>query len=254
MQQIWQEVRDDPAGAGLAVLVPALLLLACMLYLAPVPLVTRSAPVALESPPDTWRQSASDDDVLSIPGHSVAYWGRADVSYAKTATRHKHPFQYLIIHYTAPRPVLNLVKYQHNGDDDRGGSFGYHIYVDQAGNIVQGAPLSKRTNHLKPASHRARKHIALEAESANSIGLTLVGACKVKHPGAAVTQCEREEVTREQLASGLDAARAILARYRIQCSHIYGHGDLQRDRSSFEGSTLTAALRSECNESAIAAQ
>jgi len=254
MQQLWQEVRDDPAGAGLAVLIPALLLLACMLYLAPAQLIPRHIPVTLESPPEAWRQSAPNDDVLDVPGHQVAYWGKANATYGISATRHKQRFQYLIIHYTAPRPILNLVKYQHNGDDERGGSFGYHIYVDRDGNIVQGAPLSKRTNHLKPAYHRARKHVAVEAESSNSIGITLVGACHVKHPGAAVTRCTREDVTQEQLAAGVDAAHAILSRYGIPCSHIYGHGDLQRDRSSFEGSTLTAALREECSESAIAAQ
>jgi hypothetical protein len=52
-----------------------------------------------------------------------------------------------------PEPEFSkrFVKYQHNGDASRGGNhFGYHVYAFPSGDIVQGAPLSVRTNHIKP--------------------------------------------------------------------------------------------------------
>lgn len=250
MGDLLDAARDDPAGAGLAVLLPVLFLLALVVWLGDISTPSEtsheltSAPA--EMPPAKWLASVSDDDVLSVLGLHVHYWGRPDVSYGQNVTRHRAPFKYLIIHYTAPRPPINLVKYQHNGDDARGGSFGYHVYVDKSGHIYQGAPLSVRTNHLKPTTHRARRAGYRDASSSNAIGLTLVGACKEAHPGAAITRCLREEVTPAQLEAGLAVARAIIDRFGIACDHIAGHGDIQTDRAAFEGATLRDAIKAEC--------
>lgn len=250
MGDLLDAARDDPAGAGLAVLLPVLFLLALVVWLGDInapnePTIELAIP-PIELPPAKWLASVSDDDVLRIPGRHIHYWGRPDVPYGRYVTRHRAPIQYLVIHYTAPRPPLNLIRYQHNGDDERGGSFGYHIYVDKAGNIYQGAPLSVRTNHIKPTTHRARRSGYRYASSSNSIGLTLVGACKEAHPGAAITRCLREEVTPAQLAAGLAAARAVIDRFGIACDRIAAHGDIQTDRAAFEGSTLRDAITSEC--------
>lgn len=151
--------------------------------------------------------------------------------YGKTATAYAQPFGGLVYHHTADKPLDALVRYGKSVDTQRGGAFGYHFYVGKDGQIVQGAPLEKRTNHIKPPSHKARKKgVAGALSNANALGVTLVGA--------------EHDATPQQIAAAEKLGRALMAEYNIPPEMIYGHGMLQRDRQHTEGAELVSLLQS----------
>ncbi len=244
-----QNVKQDPAGAALSALVPVFLVLVLAYMLADrivhPPAVEHAEEHHLEDPPDTWIKQAGPGDVFRVNGLRVAYWGRPDVEYADKATRAAQPFVGVVIHYTARRPVLNFVRYQHNGDQRRGGHFGYHFYVSRAGDTIQGAPMSQRTNHIKRSGHRQRTSIERKWSSANTIGISMVGACEPISQ-AITSRCKAEQLTPEQLEAGLAIARAVQQRYSLPCNAIRGHGELQHDRANDEGLTIATAIRASC--------
>ncbi|MEL6289739.1 MAG: hypothetical protein AAFQ35_13290, partial [Pseudomonadota bacterium] len=56
-----------------------------------------------------------------------------------------------------------------------------------------------------------------------------------------------EFVTAAQLGAGLALIKALQARYRLPCHAVFGHGDLQTDRATFEGATLRDRVRAGCS-------
>jgi hypothetical protein len=48
--------------------------------------------------------------------------------------------------------------------------------------------------------------------------------------------------------------RALQARYGMRCTEVYGHGDLQTDRQSFEGYRLSRLARAACHVPEVPAQ
>lgn len=201
------------------------------------------------APPGAWREAAGASDVLEVAGHRVAYWGNPTAQYSRYATRGRQKPIAVVVHFTYPKPLLRLVKYGHTRDPRRGNaSFGYHFYVGRDGRIVQGAPLSRRTNHIKSTRRSERTGTARNLWSGNTIGVSLVGGCD---PGQLpqwdnATRCGGESVTPTQLRAGLAVIRALQARYDMACDAVYGHGQLQTDRQEFEGLTLTELAQVDC--------
>ncbi|MEM7777929.1 MAG: peptidoglycan recognition family protein [Pseudomonadota bacterium] len=152
----------------------------------------------------------------------------------------------IIVRYTINLPMLRLVRYQHNGDDRRGGHFGYHFYVDRLGRVVQGAPLRRRTNHIRGLNSRHRKpgpHAKLDSTS--TIGVGMVGACIRVGRGFNI-RCKGERLTAKQQAAGVALIQALIERYDLTCMDVYGHGELQTNRAPFEGITLAKFIRHQC--------
>lgn len=242
---------DDAAGAALSALVPVFFVLCAAYLLAEragvVPAIQHAEEHHLEEPPDVWLKQAGPGDVFRVQGLRVAYWGRPDVEYADKATREASKFIGVVVHYTVRKPVLNFVRYQHNGDSRRGGHYGYHFYVSRAGDIIQGAPLGVRTNHIKHAGHRQRTGVERRWSSANTIGISMVGACEPLSK-AITSRCKAEQLTPEQLAAGLAIVRAVQKRFDLPCEAIRGHGELQHDRASDEGLTIAQAIRASCGQ------
>lgn len=147
--------------------------------------------------------------------------------YGKTATQNAQPPKYLVMHH-AVGDTDNLVDYGHKVDEKRGGAFGYHFYISPSGRVVQGAPLSVRTNHVKPPSSGARVD-GTEASNSNSLGISLVNA----HEGATVAQMAAAEHLANQLAQ----------QYNIPLENFLGHGELQSDRMSTEGQQILERIR-----------
>jgi len=204
-----------------------------------------------ESAPAEWAKAAAPDDRLEVPGHKIAYWGKPDARYSNYATRGRKKPVGVVVHFTRVRPVLSMVRYGHMRDRSRGGaSFGYHFYVGRDGAIVQGAPLGKRTNHIKSAKKPQRTGIARHLWSGNTIAVTMVGGCdRLLRPNRWwSTNCSGEFLTQSQRRAGLALIRAIQNRYEIPCAEVYGHGILQTDRDDFEGASLTGHARSTCPE------
>lgn len=216
------------------------------------------------APPEDWREPG---EVLSVPGRHVHYWGRplgqrnatsalksGRIEYGRYASKTAKPFRAIVIHHTRDAPSkkyshsewgLRLVAYQHNGDAEKNYSKGYHGYVLKDGTAIQGAPASARTNHIKPWGNRLRKRgVAVGISSNNSIGLTAVGGCQPSR--LFFRSCVGWHATKRQEETLAQWVRALQERYNIPCTAVYGHGELQSDRRSYEGAALAKRLRDEC--------
>ena len=203
-----------------------------------------------EAAPAAWLAAASSDDRIALDGREITYWGNPEARYSRYATRSKKKPVAIVVHYTAAKPVRSLVDYGHRRDMGRGGaSFGYHFYIGRDGAIVQGAPLSRRTNHIKFRTNPQRTETARYLWSGNTIGVSLVGGCDpLMRPNLRTWRyCSEEFVTGKQLEAGLAVIRALQARYGMRCTEVYGHGDLQTDRQNFEGYRLSRLARAECD-------
>ncbi len=209
------------------------------------------ARLALEPAPVAWAETAQDGDRLDVSGHEIAYWANPEAGYANVASKRKKKPVAVVVHYTSVKPVLKLVEYGHRKDFSRGGgSYGYHFYVGRGGGIAQGAPLSKRTNHIKSKRRRQRTKTARHLWSGNTIGVSLVGGCDwlLRPNWRRLTTCTGEYVTPQQLEAGLAVIQALRSRYNIPCEAVFGHGELQTDRATFEGQTLTLLARNTCQD------
>ena len=202
-----------------------------------------------DASPVNWAEVAKADDVFEISGHKIAYWGDPNAVYSKYATRKRRKPIAIVVHHTGVKPVKNLVTYGHVSDANRGGaSFGYHFYIGRNGHIVQGAPLSRRTNHIKFKTNKQRRDTAKHLWSGNTIGVSLVGGCDplMRPDWNAWRRCTEEFITKRQLRAGLAVIRALQAKFGMKCEDVYGHGDLQFDRQNFEGVRLSRLARRVC--------
>ncbi len=256
------DIKKDPVGASLAVSLPVLVIFSVSYFLNnPAMLVDHEIvrptleddEVHPEDPPPEWLASAKDKDVMTVPGRSIAYWARDDVDYGPTESG--VPYKGIVMHYTLPARrgtshqqwVIRLIRYQHNGDMSRKGSFGYHFYISRDGSIYQGAPLTFRTNHVKGSRSRHRRSGPSRVlNNTNSIGISMIGGCMAVGEGIG-TSCVGEKVTTEQMEAGKDLIAALKNRYGLGCL-IFGHGEMQHDRAEFEGSTMAKHIRSRCEE------
>ncbi|MBU2532249.1 MAG: N-acetylmuramoyl-L-alanine amidase [Alphaproteobacteria bacterium] len=198
--------------------------------------------------PPTWRTAAAEGDIFRVSGYDIAYWGDPTGVYSRYATRSKRLPVAIVVHHTAVKPVKSLVQYGHVNDANRGGAFGYHFYVGRDGSIVQGAPLSRRTNHIKFMNHQKRTSVGRHLWSGNTIGVSLVGGCDpIMRPASlTLSDCSDEFITQAQLKAGLDVIRSLQAHFAMACEEVYGHGDLQVDRQNFEGLRLSRLARVVC--------
>lgn len=203
-----------------------------------------------EPAPTEWVTAATQDDRLAVDGMEIAYWGKPDARYSRYATKGKKKPKGIIVHFTRVKPVLWMVKYGHVRDASRGGaSFGYHFYVGRDGKVVQGAPLSKRTNHIKSIRRKERTQTARHLWSGNTIGISMVGGCdKLLRPTVwwRMKRCGDEFLTPEQIKAGLAVIKALQQRFDMACRDVYGHGEVQTDRDDFEGATLARLVREGC--------
>lgn len=166
-------------------------------------------------------------------GLEIEYRGSNDCPYGKSATRDRRNFSAIMVHHTSPKHTTDwYIQYQIDGDSARGGHFGYHFYIYPNGKIIQGAPLTKRTNHIKPSRHKKRRDFGRFANNTNAIGITCGGAGK---PDFRPTQ--------QQLSSLRDLAFALCNSFKIEFTKIYGHGEVQTDRHPTEGQTAAEEMR-----------
>lgn len=242
-------LRVDRALRGASSLTSFTLLVLTVSMSWAVSFLNSRARLAPDPPPVAWAEAAKEGDKLKVEGLDIAYWANPDAGYANVATKRKKKPVAIIVHYTSVKPVLRLVEYGHRKDFSRGGgSYGYHFYVGRAGGVAQGAPLTKRTNHIKSKRRPQRTKTARHLWSGNTIGVSLVGGCDwlLRPNWRRLTTCTGEYATPEQLDAGLAVIRALQQRYEIPCDAVFGHGQLQTDRAPFEGETLTQLARAGC--------
>jgi len=175
----------------------------------------------------------SDDAKIAegSSGLEITYQGVDDSPYGISATRNKKDFAAIIIHHTAPKHSTEwYVRYQINGDSQRGGHFGYHFYISPEGKIIQGAPLTKRTNHISPKSVvRKRRDI----QNTNAIGISCVGAGLP----------QGFSPTNVQVAVCYDLVFALCDLYDIPFGEVFGHGEIQTNRHRTEGTSTAKEIR-----------
>lgn len=177
--------------------------------------------------------SKNEKIAVGSDGLSIEYRGTDSCPYGKTATANKQNFTGVVIHHTAPDHDADwYVQYQIDGDPERGGHFGYHFYIGQDGKIIQGAPLTKRTNHIKASNEKARKSFRRDLNNTNAIGISCVGAGTPQFIP-----------TEEQLVSVFALTRALCATLGISHDNIVGHGEIQTDRHKTEGAEPAEIMR-----------
>ncbi len=166
-------------------------------------------------------------------GLSIEYRGVDNCPYGKSATADKEDLSGIVIHHTAPDHDADwYIQYQIDGDPVRGGHFGYHFYIAQDGKIVQGAPLTKRTNHVKPSSASQRRTFRRELNNKNALGISCVGAGK-----------RRFSPTTEQTVAVFALTQALCDALEISYDNIVGHGEIQTDRDPTEGTDPAERMR-----------
>ena len=153
-----------------------------------------------------------------------------NAQYGRTATANAEPFNGIVLHHTGGEDADKFIRYGQSVDRARGGSFGYHFYIDKDGTIYQGAPMDARTNHVKPPTARERRD-ATGLSNENAIGISLLGSGGDETPA--------------QLTAVKQLAKSLAATYRIDEKRIVGHGDLQNDREGREGQAALKAIRGE---------
>lgn len=160
-------------------------------------------------------------------GLDIDYRGDPSFHYGKAATAKAEPFSGIVFHHTGARgaeaDIDAMVRYGQTVDGARGGAFGYHFYVDRDGTIVQGAPLDKRTNHIKPGSPTG-------LSNSNAIGITLVGVD------------EKNPETKAQKEAALRLGKSLQQQFGISGERIKGHGELQSDRQAIEGVSMATRM------------
>jgi len=185
------------------------------------------------------------ETVISKEGILVhsAYLGVKDRSsktakYGVKATKRRKDFSAIVIHSTINPEISKLIKYGHSYDYKRKGSFGYHFYIDQKGNIQQAAPLTKRTNHVLPPKNKNRKKNKWGwIANWNSISIGVVGALSVKttEENGQKLHIATEKMTFAQLDALLALVTMLRDYYEIESDNIVGHGELQTNRLRVEG-------------------
>lgn len=176
-------------------------------------------------------EPASADDKFEAEGLDIVYAAEPGSRYGKSATRHAKPFTGLVFHHTGTNvPVTRQVQYGQRVDKKRGGQFGYHFYIDREGNIIQGAPLSKRTNHLQPMRSGLRyRNVGADLSNENALSVSLAG--------------DGRNPTTAQMEAARKLGAAVVSKYGIPSEKIFGHGELQRSREGSEGLELATDLR-----------
>lgn len=259
-------LRQEPEIAGAIICVALAIGLGAGWYFqehdGPHPPPTRN-PLHIADGPPEWRMASSSDDILRVAGLRLAYWGNPRIRYSYAVRR---KIQGIVVHcnypcgdgrtkeqkkqgipfFCASRPASAtrtkaLVKYLHNGDRGRGGRFGYHFYVSQDGALVQGAPLSQATNHIRgPGASVRRKGAPGNFSNGSTIGISIVGACDPTYSR------DKERITVRARDAALKTVKALQERFSLDCDAIRGHGEMQTDRWSVEGVTIAKIVRDGC--------
>jgi hypothetical protein len=164
-------------------------------------------------------------EAFQAPGVAIDYQGDPNFVYGKTASATAKPFSGIVLHHTGTESLEKSVSTGKVVDPVRKGAFGYHFYIGKDGEIVQGAPLSKRTNHVQPKNASGLKNNEL-------LGIALVGT--------------GEEPTRAQLDSLMALGVPLSRQFGIKPDKIFGHAQIQSDKGPKdlgEGVSTAKALR-----------
>ena len=193
---------------------------------------TLIGPLGMSLSPDGKQLSCGD----SLP---IEYRGKDDCPYGRSATASKAPFRAIVLHHNSPVHTTDwYVGYQIDGDHARGGHFGYHIYVAPDGRVIQGAPMSVRTNQIS-AAPQVRRDFGRFATNSNAIGIS---CCE-----AGIVEGDRtigSKPTKAQNIAVFHLVWMLCDLYDIPFGHVFGHGEIQTTRHKSEGAMQAQTVRS----------
>jgi hypothetical protein len=247
-------IKSDPEISGALFCLAIAISIGVGLLTKPAPYVEEMEPRSIEipEPPPEWLEDSKPRDRLYVASMRLAYWANPRIRYSR-AVRKK--IRGIVVHCNYPcggkscdpppsaKRALSLVQYLHNGDRRRGGRFGYHFYISQEGKVLQGAPLSQATNHIKgPRSPKRKPDAPKYFSNASTIGISIVGACDPSYGR------NREHITSWALEAALKTVKAVQKRFELPCDAIRGHGEMQSDRWSVEGVTVARIVRNSCGD------
>ena len=131
----------------------------------------------------------------------------------------------IIYHWDSVPDPIRTIKYGQKVDSNRGFDPGYHFYIDRDGNVLQGAPLDRVTNHIKNGTNGTT--------NANAIGIVMAGVSDNTPP------------TEAQLQKAVELGGELQKIYKVPSTNIYGHGEVNPGhRSKEEGMAAVVPLRS----------
>lgn len=180
-----------------------------------------------------------------LSGLNIAQRYNPNLPYGKSATENAKPFDSIVLHVSGKPTMESSIAYSQSVDANRGGQYGYTFLIGRDGQIVQTAPLDKRTNHIKPDLDRSYGND-------RSLGIALVGAVQGATP--------------EQMKAAAALTDALQRQYGIRNDRVVGHGTIQSDRAhglgpqhhdhGREGAEVLAYIRQQQNSpgTAVAAR
>lgn len=146
-------------------------------------------------------------------------------TYARAAPR---PFNTLVFHDPGSSNCnpYALIAYGNRPDPSKGNiAYGYHFYIALDGTIYQAADLNRRTNHVG----RNTRGTASGYDNGNAVGVSLM--------------CGHRQIPQAQLDAARNLGHALQLTYNIQSNRIFGHGELQTNRSANEGLVAARSTR-----------
>lgn len=164
-------------------------------------------------------KESNDIDTLG-----VMYRGSTSVPYSDARPR---PFSMIVFHDpgSSQCDTSAMLAYGQTYDKKRDGMFGYHFYIARDGTIYQGAPLTKRTNHVSGSYRRTK----LQYSNSSAIGISLM--------------CGHMKIPEAQLNAAVRLGHLLQVAYAVPSNRIFGHGELQFNRLPNEGIVAARATR-----------
>lgn len=174
-------------------------------------------------------QAAVRGDMFNTPGMPIKYAAQPGQTFGRSATANAAPFDSIVAHHTGGSTLGSALETARKGDPFTGAKTGYHFLIDKDGTIVQGAPMSVRTNHVQPPTSPERIGRP-DISNSNSVGISFVGD-GVGPP------------TPEQMGAARNLSRSLMDRFGIQPQNVVGHGQIQNSRQGGEGMPLVNAIQ-----------
>ncbi len=165
--------------------------------------------------------SVSPDGFGALP---ITHKANAKVPYSDARPR---AFSMIVFHDPGSSQCdpIAMLTYGQTYDKKRDGMFGYHFYIARDGTVYQGAPLSKRTNHVSGSYRRTK----MQYSNSSAIGISLM--------------CGHMKIPEAQLAAAVRLGHMLQVAYGIPSARVFGHGELQYNRLPNEGIVAARATR-----------
>jgi len=164
-------------------------------------------------------------------------------TYADVASTNATGFSHIVFHHTGPGAVDNQIyagqKFKEGTDEQ----LGYHFYIGKDGKIYQGAPLTRRTNHIG-GTGRFSKRSGMDIKDVLDLLKNQDYAFNENSIGIGFVAADNSAINDVQIKSGMKLATSLSKQFDIIPEKVAGHGHLDhQSKKHTEGSKATEAWR-----------